>query len=83
MICNPLLPGRTVPCYLSATMYTIMRAISRWYDVDIVYQDSISDKKYNLNISRDASIQEVLLLLQQQGLRTSIVDRKIVVGVKP
>jgi transmembrane sensor len=66
-----------------ASMYAIMRTISRWYNVDIVYQDSISDKKYNLNISRDASIDEVIRTLQHQGLRTTIVDRKIVVGVKP
>ena len=66
-----------------ATMYTIMRTLSRWYNVDIVYQDSISDKRYSFNISRDASIDAVIRTLQHQGLRTRIVDRKIVVGVKP
>ena len=66
-----------------ATMYTIMRTIARWYNVDIVYQDSISDKRYSFNISRDASIDAVIRTLQHQGLRTRIVDRKIVVGVKP
>ncbi|HEV8506551.1 MAG TPA: FecR domain-containing protein [Chitinophagaceae bacterium] len=66
-----------------ATIYTIMRTLSRWYNVDIVYQDSISDKRYSFNISRDASIMEVLRTLQHQGLYSSIVERKIIVGVKP
>ncbi|AOM79353.1 FecR family protein [Pedobacter steynii] len=43
---------------------TIMRQISRWYDVDVVYQGNISEKEYVGTFSRSKNITEILKALE-------------------
>ncbi|MEH3112433.1 FecR family protein [Pedobacter terrae] len=43
---------------------SIMRQISRWYDVDVVYQGKITSEKYEGEIPRNSSLAEVFEILE-------------------
>lgn len=43
---------------------TIMRQISRWYDLDVVYQGKITDEKYVGEIPRNSNLSEVFKILE-------------------
>jgi len=58
----------------------IMRRISRWYNVDIVYQGKISDEKFMGSISRYQDIHDVLEMLELTDLvHFKIEERRIIV----
>lgn len=62
-----------------ADIKTIMRQVSRWYNVDIVYKASI-DEEFVADISRDVPVSELLNLLQlTKGVHFIIDKNKITV----
>jgi len=59
---------------------SIMRQISRWYDVDVVYEGDIAGVKFGGSISRSKDIKEVLkVLAMTQGVNFKLEGRRIVV----
>lgn len=62
-----------------ADLKTIMREVSRWYNVNISYEGTIPDKKYSLVISRDADIQDLLITLEKQGGHFTLHGKNITV----
>ncbi|TZF85730.1 FecR family protein (plasmid) [Pedobacter sp. BS3] len=53
---------------------TIMRQLSRWYDVEVDYQGTIADVKFGGSISRNKNISEVLKVLEMtQGVHFKIM----------
>ncbi len=58
---------------------TIMREISRWYDVEVVYEGTMPDKKYSLNFPRDAKLQDLISSLKDQGAHVSFFLNKVTV----
>lgn len=58
----------------------IMRQISRWYDVEIVYQHDVGDVKFGGSISRSKDIQEVLKVLSMtKGVNFKLEGRRVTV----
>lgn len=58
---------------------SVMRQLSRWYDIDVSYQGNIS-KHFIGGISRNVKLSQVLSMLQQTGeVRFIIEGKKIVV----
>jgi ferric-dicitrate binding protein FerR (iron transport regulator) len=58
----------------------IMRQLSRWYDVDIVYNDKIPEGHYAGSIRKQSNITEVLKMLELAGdVQFSIIGKKILV----
>jgi transmembrane sensor len=58
----------------------IMRQISRWYDVDIVYKDDVSSKKVWGSINRFSEISKVLGILELTGkINFKVEGRRIIV----
>lgn len=57
----------------------VMKIISRWYDVDVVYEDEeVKDYPFGCNFSRHATIEPLLKVFEATGtIETSIHDRKI------
>ncbi|NII83080.1 MULTISPECIES: FecR family protein [unclassified Pedobacter] len=45
-------------------LQTIMRQISRWYDVDVVYQGKITSEKYVGEIPKNSNLAEVFKILE-------------------
>lgn len=47
---------------------TIMRQISRWYNVDVIYEDEPGDLHFGASISRNEKLSKVLEMLEGTGL---------------
>ncbi|WP_437918102.1 FecR family protein [Sphingobacterium sp. LRF_L2] len=68
-----ILGGQDVP--------TIMRMISRWYDVDIKYDGEISKELYYAKISRFDNMNKLLKLLEKaQGIHFKVEGRTVIVS---
>jgi hypothetical protein len=58
----------------------IMRQISRWYDVEVVYEGKRPEGHFSGMISRNTSAYTVLKMLEYGGVHFRIVDGKIIIG---
>lgn len=57
----------------------IMRQVSRWYDVDIQYQGNLPDRKFVGGISRNASLSDLLKILEFNNIHFTVEGKKIIV----
>ncbi|MDP4284168.1 MAG: FecR domain-containing protein [Bacteroidota bacterium] len=57
----------------------VMRQISRWYNVDIVYEGRVPVGHYTGMVSRENDISQVLKIMEAGGVRFKIEGRKVVV----
>ncbi|MFC3198920.1 FecR family protein [Parapedobacter deserti] len=53
--------------FADENLKSIMRKVSRWYDVAIVYESKLPDERYNGQISRHKNLSEVLRILELSG----------------
>jgi len=60
-------------------LHTIMRQLSRWYDVDVEYQGNVVQKHYRGRISRNVPVSEIFQILKTSGINFTINGRKIIV----
>lgn len=58
---------------------TIMRQISRWYDVDITYEGNIPEDRFEGKISRNVDVSQILKILELSGVNFRIEGKKIIV----
>jgi len=65
--------------FKNANIQQIMRAISRWYDVDVEYKGIIPDKKYKGGLPRNTDLNELLEVLNQNGIHFTVEGKKIIV----
>jgi ferric-dicitrate binding protein FerR (iron transport regulator) len=63
----------------NADIKTIMRQISRWYNVDVEYQGQVPSSTYHGRISRNSNASAVLKILQLSGINFTIEGRKIII----
>lgn len=60
---------------------SIMRKISRWYDVEVIYQGNFDDLKFGGYISRSKNISAVLSIMESTGkVHFTIKDQTITVS---
>jgi transmembrane sensor len=57
----------------------IMRQISRWYDVDVVFEGNISNSAFSGKIYRNANLSEVLKLLNVLDVNYKIEGKKLII----
>lgn len=62
-----------------STLPEVMRQISRWYDVEVSYQGTISDKAFEGRIQRDLTLTQVLKILEKNQVHFQVNGRKIIV----
>lgn len=55
----------------------IMRQLARWYNLDVVYRGTNSQKRFSGKISRLMALTDVLEILEQGGLKFDVQGRKI------
>ena len=61
-------------------LHLIMNQIARWYDVEVVYQSDVKNKRFVGYISRAKNINEILNLLQAtKSVKFKIEGRKVIV----
>lgn len=63
-----------------ASVQSIMRQFSRWYDVDVSYSGTIKNIAFNGKVYRDMSLQKVLEILTFSDLNVKIEGRKLIVS---
>ena len=51
---------------------SIMRQVARWYDVDVIYDGTIPEKKFTADLSRQTNLSQFLNILELSGIRFSI-----------
>lgn len=58
----------------------VMRQLSRWYDIDVVYEKGIPDIVFEGRMGRDLKLSIVLSFLEKSGVHFKLLDeRKLVV----
>lgn len=62
-----------------ANIETIMRQAARWYDVDIIYEGKVPQRKFSGKIKRDVKASEFLEMLAFFNVNFSMEGRKIIV----
>ncbi|WP_342647932.1 FecR domain-containing protein [Mucilaginibacter sp. CSA2-8R] len=62
-----------------AGVESVMRQISRWYDVKVTYNGKIPDKTFSGTIARNVNASQVLEILSYSGLHFKIEDKKIII----
>lgn len=50
----------------------IMRQVERWYNIDIVYDKSFKDERFVAKIKRSASIDDMITIFNEGGLKVSL-----------
>lgn len=65
--------------YSNADLETIMRQMARWYDVEVVYKDKITDR-YTVTTPRDVPVSQLFKYIEMSGgVHFKIEARKITV----
>ncbi|NQX39305.1 FecR protein [Pedobacter steynii] len=65
--------------FQDADIKTIMNQLSRWYDIEVVYQDKIPEGHYRGKVSRNVKISRVLKVLEASGINFKIEGKTIIV----
>lgn len=66
----------------SADLETILRQLSRWYDVDVHYEGLIPNEQFFMIIKRTSSLSAVLKALQANNVQFSIEGKKLTVKAR-
>ncbi|MBS0027680.1 FecR family protein [Chitinophaga sp. 22321] len=65
----------------SEKIETIMKQVSRWYDVEVIYNGKKSDEKYSGSVSRSYTLSNVLQILEASGkVHFKIEGRRVYVS---
>jgi ferric-dicitrate binding protein FerR (iron transport regulator) len=62
-----------------ADLASVMRELSRWYDVEVEFKESSSGKKFGGEIPRNSSLSQALEMLMISGIRFQIIGKKVIV----
>jgi len=66
--------------FYRADLQTVIRQISRWYDVEIQYSGHIPEGQFGGKIDRNSNVSEVLKILEESGVHFRIEEKRIIVG---
>lgn len=62
-----------------ADVAEVMRQLSRWYDVDVVFKGKLPDAKFEGEIPRSSNLTEVFRILQLSNVHFTVEDKKVIV----
>jgi len=65
--------------FRSAGIENIMRQLSRWYDIEVVYQGNKPAGHYGGMIGQNTNLSEVLKLLELSGVKFRIEGKKVII----
>ena len=58
----------------------VMRQVSRWYDIDVVYEGDIPDEKFFGEISRSSNLGDVFRILELNNMKFAVEGKTIKVS---
>lgn len=62
------------------SIYSIMRKLARWYDIEVIYQGNVPDISFGAEMTRDKKLTEVLKVLERAGgIHFKIEGRRVTV----
>jgi transmembrane sensor len=61
-------------------IYTLMRQVSRWYNVEVIYQGKITEEGFSGKISREVPLSKFIKVLQLNDVQVKTEGRKMIVG---
>lgn len=62
-----------------SAMPEVMQQLSRWYDVEVVYEGEIPDLKFAGKMQRSLNLSQVLEILERMGVKFRIEGKKLIV----
>ena len=65
--------------FTNADLTTVLRQLSRWYDMDIVYEGKMPHREFEGKIGRDLNLSQVLKLLETLQVHFRIDGNKLIV----
>jgi ferric-dicitrate binding protein FerR (iron transport regulator) len=58
---------------------TVMQLLSRWYDVDVVYEGAIPQREWGGDIEKNLNLSQVLKILEKNNVHSKLEGRKLLV----
>jgi transmembrane sensor len=65
--------------FTNASLEDIMRQVSKWYDVEVVYAGPVTERTFTADISRNTNLSEFLKVMELSKIHFSIEGRKLIV----
>ena len=65
--------------FSNANLLVVLKQISRWYDVDVIFQGSIPDRVFEGELQRDLQLSQVLRILERNDVHFRLEDNKLVI----
>ena len=61
------------------TLYEIMKVISRWYDIDFVFEDKeVGNTTFNGKLLKSQTLEEILNFIKLNNIEFEIIDKMII-----
>ena len=68
--------------FTGADLATVMRQLSRWYNVEVKYEGQIPARKFSGEITHDLTLSQLMNGLQSLGIKFNIQGRTMIVQQK-
>lgn len=62
-----------------AGIQTIMRQLSRWYNVDVVYEGAVPQVKFSGDMGRSLTLAQVLSILEETRIHYKMDEKKLII----
>lgn len=63
----------------NADLPMVLRQVSRWYDLEIVFEGSVPQRQFSGEIQRDLKLSQVLKLLERNNVFSRVEGKKLIV----
>jgi len=70
--------GQTL--FVNEDIKTIMRRVSRWYDIDVEYQGDMPSRLFTGGISRESNLSVLLKILELNKIHFKMIGKKLIVS---
>jgi hypothetical protein len=65
--------------FKDAPLDVVMRQLSRWYNIDIIYKGALKDDTFNGQINRRSDLSRALKILEQGGVHFSLEGKTLMI----
>lgn len=65
--------------FTDANLETVLRQLSRWYDVDVIYEKHPADETFSGDIQKSLSLSQVLKILEKSQVKFQINGKRLIV----
>ncbi len=65
--------------FQKAGLKAIMREVSRWYDVDVIYEGDVPEVSFSGEIGRSLTLKQVLIIIDETRIHYKIEGKKLII----